>query len=489
MIKRLIKAMLLLVGGLILALIAMFVGANIWVQSEEAKSGEPSWLKLDDRFGLPSGYKVVGNGHWIERATGPSISVEDTSPESAATDLNLGHLDLSLHALLGKRISTHWLYCARSKIADAWIVTPAAFDQVTPLQLEQFLNAHERCLTEAGKRMADADMGSPRRYATRSMRVEMKQILKSSRGSQTIDAPTRQCLRENRGQEAFTQCMRKQTDESADALWREWGELVELMNKVRGVESKEISRASNEALQVGAGFSFVGQTTGPIQTPECSAATPASGARQSNCMPPPLPVRPTVPRAKAPTQTQIEWNKRWVEFEQGFEALVGVRPGFYTLLCAREDVEDGWIEQPNAMNHITKPQVDQLMESYRQCETKRRNEAPVLRGGVQHQFVVKAMRREMAKVYAARNEDPAIGSGVRTCLKTRNDRDDFMACMADEMPSATQDAIWAEWVGVFDWMTSLRKSIPARKPDAAAHPLTSNSLGTSSRPTPGAYAK
>ena len=464
MIRRLIKALLLLVGGLFLAVIAMFVGANLWVQSEEAEAGDPSWLMLDDRFVLPSGYKVVGNGHWIERTTGHSMSVGDTSPESAATDLNLGHLDRSLRDLLGTSISTHWLYCARSKIADAWIVTPAAFDQVTPLQLEQFLNAHERCLTEAGKRMADADMGTPKRYATRSMRVEMKQILKSSRGSQTIDAPTRQCLRANRAQEGFTQCMLKQTDESADAIWREWGELVELMNTVRSVESKEISKASNKALQVGAGFSLVGLKTGSVDTPACTASASTSTAGQSYCIPPPLTVPPTVPGVPAPTQTQIEWSKRWLEFEQGFEALVGEVPDYHTLLCVRADVADGWIEQPNALDHITKPQVDQLMRSHRQCETKRRGDTHVLRDKLQHRFVFKAMRAEMARVYAARNDDPAISSGVRICLKTRSDRDAFMACMTDEMPSATQDAIWLEWIVVFDWMDRLRKETLARKP-------------------------
>ena len=464
MIKRLIKALLLLVGGLILVVIASFVGANLWVQSKKAEAGDPSWLKLDDRFALPSGYKVVGNGHWIERNTGPSMSVADTSPQSAANDLNLGHLDRSLHDLLGKRISTHWLYCARSKIADAWIVTPAAFDQVTPLQLEQFLSAHERCLTEAGKRMADADMGTPKRYATRSMRVEMKQILKSSRGSQTIDAPTRQCLRANRAQEGFTQCMLKQTDESADAIWREWGELVELMNSVRGVESKEISRASNEALQVGAGFSLVVLKTGSIDTTACTASAPTSTGGQSYCIPPPPTGLAPEPSVRARTKAQIEWSKRWVEFEQGFEALVGVVPDYHTLLCVRADVADVWIEQPNALDHITKPQVDQLMRSYRQCETKRHGDSHVLRDKLQHRFVFRAMRAEMKDVYAARNGDPVISSGVRTCLKTRSDRDAFMACMTDEMPSATQDAIWLEWIVVFDWMSSLRKASAARKP-------------------------
>lgn len=188
---------------------------------------DPDWLLIDVRFQIPSGYEVMHDS-WIAKE---DASLTMDKAMAAGADPHLKELTRDIEGLLGARPSIHWMYCARARIADDWILSKSSVKGITQPQLHQLAAAYQKCLID---RDMIAGGNHPRRYATRSIRHEISEHVRAKAGLSPLSEEIRTCIRANHTRDDFTACMVNHTPRMPPEVIRnDWEGVLDLVERLR----------------------------------------------------------------------------------------------------------------------------------------------------------------------------------------------------------------------------------------------------------------
>lgn len=213
-------------AGLMMVAIALFVYLA-YDYAQGSRDQDPDWLLIDVRFQTPTGYEVMQDS-WI--AKGDATLTLDRAM-GAGADPHLKELTQGIEGVLGARPSIHWMYCARARIADEWILSDDAVRAITQPQLQQLASAYQKCLSDRDR---IAGGNHPRRYATRSIRHEISEHVSAKAGLNPISEATRTCIHAHRTKDDFLACMAKhETRIPPEVIHSDWEGVLNLVESLR----------------------------------------------------------------------------------------------------------------------------------------------------------------------------------------------------------------------------------------------------------------
>lgn len=235
MIGRIIKRLLYVFGVLGIFLVAIGLGVVIWMWDSH-QPADPEWLRMDDRFPVPHGAKVVDKG-WIARK-GPAAEDGSSTPVAHfAADPGLTKLTEDFQNLLGEKPSMHWMYCARSRIGDDWILSENAIETITTAQLSQLAKAYTFCIELQRVQQRNKE---PRMYVSRAIRIEMSELVDAKYGAAVLDVKTRACIKANTEHDPLMKCLaRQRPGATMESIQVDWAEVYKLLSLLRQGDSND----------------------------------------------------------------------------------------------------------------------------------------------------------------------------------------------------------------------------------------------------------